>query len=125
VVTSRAFLLLVAVVFLRAQSARADPQKIFNLIRQKIAALVTAAPNYTCVETVERSRWRSNFQSRGGCEENAFERLSGTYNTIEQDRLRLDVGVAEHAWTGAALMAVLLGRSGIMDPSMIAPHDHE
>lgn len=98
------FTLAAALVFLRAQPANPDPQKLFNLIRQKIAALVNAAPNYTCVETVVRSRLRSNFQSRGGCEESAFARLDGTYKSVEQDRLRLDVGVGGHgevfSWHG-------------------------
>lgn len=104
-VLSRAFLILAAaLVFLRAQPANPDPQKLFNLVRPKIAALVSAAPNYTCVETVVRSRLRSNFQSRGGCEQSAFTRLDGTYKNVEHDRLRLDVGVGEHgevfSWHG-------------------------
>lgn len=104
-IPSRSVLLFTATLLsLRAEPAAPNPQKLFNLIRQKIAALVNAAPNYTCVETVERSRLSSNFRSRGGCEASAFSRLDGTYKTIEHDRLRLDVGVAEHgevfSWHG-------------------------
>lgn len=87
-----------------AESRPSAAQEIFNRIRQQVAATVKAAPNYTCVETVVRTRLHSGFQTRGGCEENSFDLLRGTYKPIERDRLRIDVGIANNrevfSWHG-------------------------
>lgn len=89
---------------LRAEADPSTAQEIFNRIRRQVANTVKAAPNYTCVETVVRTRLRSGFQARGGCEDSSFELLRGTYKPVERDRLRIDVGIADNrevfSWPG-------------------------
>jgi len=87
-----------------AESHPSAAQETFNRVRQKVADTVKAAPNYTCVETIVRTRLSSGFQARGGCEDSAFDMLRGTYKTAEADRIRVDVGIADNrevfSWPG-------------------------
>lgn len=81
----------------------ANPQALFDKIRQRVADSIQNAPSYTCVETVERSWFRQKYNSRPVCD---IDRPAEPQNLIllKHDRLRLDVGIVQRqevfSWHG-------------------------
>jgi hypothetical protein len=69
-----------------------NPQQLFNKVRALVIEAVENAPRYTCVETVERTWFKTRGFGGNGC---AAENGNGHGALLltEQDRLRLDVGI--------------------------------
>jgi hypothetical protein len=76
-----------------AQTPQVTPQQLFNKVRELIAAIVSAAPRYTCVQTVERTWFDNTLSPMPGCAAPQDAPNLQHLVAVKQDRLRLDVGV--------------------------------
>ncbi|MBV9405768.1 MAG: hypothetical protein JO211_10520, partial [Acidobacteriaceae bacterium] len=84
-----------------AASAADDPMIILQRARDIIAAQIKKSANYTCIQTVDRSYFRSANDLLPGC---AYQSQTPSRKEIMHDRLRLDVAVSKgqeiYSWHG-------------------------
>lgn len=82
-------------------SAKNNWREILNRVRDNVAHQVAKSTNYTCVETVDRTSFRSSLDLLPGC---ANESKTPVRVRHMHDRLRLDIAVSEgkeiFAWHG-------------------------
>jgi hypothetical protein len=87
-----------------------DPSETLEKARGQLLAKASHLPNYTCVETIDRSYY-SQPASRQSCEHIAIDRKKGRYklNLAATDRLRVRVGFQQdreiYSWIGLAPLA--------------------
>lgn len=88
----RCFWLLIGISF-AARGADANWQDVLEHVRQTVARQVIKSSNFTCVEIVERTAFRSANESAPGC---AYSAVAQTdRKKTAHDRLRLDVAVSQ------------------------------
>ncbi|HTU45667.1 MAG TPA: hypothetical protein VMF91_11430 [Bryobacteraceae bacterium] len=75
-----------------AWSATDDWREVLSRVRENIARQIEKSTNYTCVETVDRTSFRSSLDLLPGC---AYEAKTPDRVKNMHDRLRLDVAVSE------------------------------
>jgi hypothetical protein len=92
-VAKRTFLVLLLSCSVCAQTPEITPQQLFNKVRQAVAAIVSAAPRYTCIQTVERTWFHNTLSPMPGCAAPQDAPNLHDLVAVKQDRLRLDVGV--------------------------------
>jgi hypothetical protein len=84
-----------------AWSATDNWREVLSRLRENIANQIAKSTNYTCVETVDRTSFRSSLDLIPGC---AYESKTPDRVRNMHDRLRLDVAVSEgkeiFAWHG-------------------------
>jgi hypothetical protein len=90
-----------------------DWRAALDRVRENVARQVGRSANYTCVETVDRTTFRSARDLLRGC---AYESKTPERKEVSHDRLRLDVAVSQgkeiFAWHGQERFS---GSSGIDD----------
>jgi len=96
----------------RSSLTSADPVDLLARARVKLAAIARKLPKYTCLETIERAYYTtpaaklssSLMTEPASCEKKEIGK-NGSLSLVAEDRLRLEVAVADsgeiHSWVGA------------------------
>jgi hypothetical protein len=97
----RGLWVLVVIAFAARGAAAVDWRDALQRVRENVAQQVKKTTNYTCVETIDRTMYRSARDLLPGC---AYESKMPERRQVTHDRLRLDVAVSEgreiFAWHG-------------------------
>lgn len=83
-----------------------DPQELLLKVRRNVMETVERLPRYMCTETIERSRYRTNFNRHlTACDEPVTGSFKPVLHLVSSDRLRLDVAISPvreiYSWVGA------------------------
>jgi hypothetical protein len=96
-------LLVLAAALGLAGAAAADPSAVLTAVRNKVIENIRRMPNYTCVQTIERSYYMPAGRAPANCEQIASP--GAPLKLMQTDRLRLEVAVSPdrelYSWVGA------------------------